>query len=248
MESAGATILELFEGGVSIIERMERFRQGLVELSVGHMENGIVLVQILMSKFTFLIGDLCIFLGYVGGHVREVGEHQRELAFETDAGFVKTLDGVKVSASSFGGIIDDGHVFEAGARVQEIDLAVGLRVDILLDQFSFCEFAETHPLCDAVDFFKMTVEKVAGDKPVDGISHKTECIDVGMFVGVGQIEREFVITKALHPGMATNNLANVCAAVLLGFQQRARVIESVAKISVHQLAKSRSTCFRDVYV
>ena len=61
------------------------------------------------------------------------------------------------------GIVDkEGNCLINGSisTVQEKDLAVGLRVGKLFDEFRIGKFAKCHSLSDAIDFFKVSVKKV----------------------------------------------------------------------------------------
>lgn len=165
------------------------------------------------------MADLFIFLRDIRADVREVREEFREEFFQADAGFIESLDWKQESPASFDRLIDDGQVVERPSPIEEVDLAVGLGMNVLLDEFSICEIAKRHALGDALDFFVMSVEEIARDKPIDGVADKADCVDVRVFVMIGEVEGEFVIGEAADPGVAADDFADIFASVLLGLEQ-----------------------------
>jgi len=69
-----------------------------------------------------------------------------------------------------------------------MNLAIGLRMDLLSNEFCTCELSKAHPLGDAIDFFKMAMIKVTRDKTVDRVPNVAQREDVDEVASVWQIE------------------------------------------------------------
>ena len=120
-----------------------------------------------------MVVDCVVAVGSVYANVGKVFEIVGVKCLQADAGFIEFFDRGKDRLACFQCSIDGVEVIVSSAAIEEIDLAVGLRVGVLFNEFHVGEFAERHFLSDAVYFFEIAMEKEARDEALERITNKT---------------------------------------------------------------------------
>ena len=219
MVSAGATVLEFSQCRLTIVVGAKRTRQDLIQKLMGTSKDSIIFLDVAVHKLSIGFRNVSILFRHIGSNVTQIGKHGWEHAFKENAGFVKPFDRKQKGSPGSKCFFDNRHVFLATSTIEKVNLTVGLRMDVLVDEFRIGEFAKAQTLCDTVDLFEMSMEEVARNESLDRIPNVTDGVDARVFMSPGKIKRKFVVTHAANPRMAANDFADVFASVLLGFQQ-----------------------------
>jgi len=142
VESSRTAVLEFRQGSLAVFCRTKRSGEHQVHLLIGQIKDRHVGFEVAVNKFPVLIADLFVFLGDISPDVGEVREELRKEFFQADTGFVESFDWEEEGSSRFDSLMDYGQVVERPSAVEEIDLAIGLGMDVLLDELGIGEIAK----------------------------------------------------------------------------------------------------------